>query len=155
MKVSDILKETCIVPEMKSRKKEEAIAELVEYLWEQNLLPDRKEAERVVLEREKLGSTAIGEGIAIPHGKLKDIENLICILGITKEGIDFDSIDGKPVHLIFLMFAPEHKISLHLEALSKVSRILRNNLLVEKILKAKDRGEIYALIGEEDFDAKV
>lgn len=154
MRVSEILKEACIVQNIKGKRKEEVIVELIEHLYKKNLIPDKKEAEKVVFERERLGSTGIGEGIAIPHGKLKNIENLTCALGVAKEGVEFDAVDGKPVYLIFLLFAPEHMASLHLEALSKISRMLKNGLLVQRILKAKDPEEIYFLICESELEQR-
>ncbi|MCX7858282.1 MAG: PTS sugar transporter subunit IIA [Deltaproteobacteria bacterium] len=150
----EILKETNILPELKGKKKEDVINELIAYLYQQKLIPDEREALRVVFEREKLGSTGIGDGVAIPHGKLSDIERLICVLGISKEGIDFEAVDGKPVHLIFLILAPAHKLSLHLEALSKISKILKNGILVKKIIKTTDAKKIYQLIKEEEYGIK-
>ena len=154
MNLSDILNETCVVPELKSKNKEDVIRELIEHLWRKNLIPDPMEAEKVVLERERLGSTGIGDGVAIPHGKLKNLKQVICALGVSREGVDFQAVDGKPVNIVFLVFAPEQRVSLHLEVLSKISRILRTGPLVKRILAAGDARKICDLIMEEEFNLK-
>jgi PTS system nitrogen regulatory IIA component len=97
-----------------------------------------------------LGSTGIGDGIAIPHGRLKEIKNIICSFGRTREGIDFQSIDEKPSHLFFLLFAPEESAGEHLQALARLSRILKDGRLRKRLMEAASEKEIYRLIAEED-----
>ncbi len=101
-------------------------------------------------ERERLGSTAIGDGIAIPHGKLKGITQILGVFGRSREGIDFDSLDGSPTHLFFLLVAPEDSASLHLKALARVSRLFKDGGFRQRLLDAADSDELYRLLKEED-----
>ncbi len=104
----------------------------------------------VLNERERLGSTAIGDGIAIPHGKLKGITQILGVFGRSREGIDFDSLDGSPTHLFFLLVAPEDSASLHLKALARVSRLFKDAGFRQHLLDAADSDELYRLLKEED-----
>ncbi|HUL61002.1 MAG TPA: PTS sugar transporter subunit IIA [Anaeromyxobacteraceae bacterium] len=103
-----------------------------------------------LLEREKLGSTGIGEGVAIPHGKVPGLPALMASFGRTAAGIDFRAIDGKPTHLFFTLFAPENSAGAHLKALARISRIFKNPAFREAIMRAPDAAEIYRLIETED-----
>lgn len=107
---------------------------------------------RVLLERERLGSTGIGGGIGIPHGKMKDLENLLLGIGLSRQGIDFESIDGRPTHIFFLLVTPENSTGLHLKVLARVSRILKNEPFRENLMNAADRDEIFEIIRREDED---
>jgi PTS system nitrogen regulatory IIA component len=104
----------------------------------------------VLLERERLGSTGIGDGIAIPHGKLKDLDQLVLSFGRSSQGVDFESMDGKPVHLFFLLVAPESCAGIHLRALARIARLLKNGVVRKKLGSMSDRDEIYNLIKQED-----
>lgn len=104
----------------------------------------------VILEREKLGSTGIGEGIAIPHGKMKGIDRILCAFGRSKEGVDFDAIDKKPVHIFFLLLAPEDSAGLHIQMLSRISRILRDPSFRKHLTEQGDDRGLYADIVKED-----
>ncbi|MCJ7665064.1 MAG: PTS sugar transporter subunit IIA [Desulfobacterales bacterium] len=150
MKITDILHEDSIVGELTSRDKKGVLEELVSVLVEHGRLKNKEKPVQVLLERERLGSTGIGDGIAIPHGKLKEIKGIICSFGRTKEGIDFQSIDEKPSHLFFLLFAPEESASEHLQALARLSRILKDGRLRKRLMEAASKKEIYRLIAEED-----
>jgi PTS system nitrogen regulatory IIA component len=103
-----------------------------------------------LLEREKLGSTGIGEGVAIPHGKVPGLPGLMASFGRSVQGVDFRAIDGKPTHLFFTLFAPENSAGAHLKALARISRIFKNPAFRDAILKAPGAGEIYRLIETED-----
>ncbi len=103
-----------------------------------------------LLEREKLGSTGIGDGVAIPHGKVPGLPLLMASFGRSRSGIDFKAIDGKPTFLFFALFAPENSAGAHLKALARISRIFKNPAFRESIMKAKDAAEIYRLIETED-----
>ena len=109
-----------------------------------------EETVAVILEREKLGSTGIGEGIAIPHGKMKGIDRILCAFGRSKEGVDFDAVDGKPVHIIFLLLAPEDSAGLHIQMLSRISRILRDPSFRKHLTEQGDDQGLYADIVKED-----
>src|SRR5215208_4546122 len=103
-----------------------------------------------LLDREKLGSTGIGEGVAIPHGKVPGLPGLMASFGRAVQGIDFRAIDGRPTHLFFALFAPENSAGAHLKALARISRIFKNPAFRDAIMKAKDAAEIYRLIETED-----
>jgi len=111
---------------------------------------NRNEVLTVLRERERLGSTGIGEGVAIPHGKLKDIDQLILSFGRSKAGVDFDSMDGKPAHLFFLLLAPEDSISIHLKTLARISKLLKDQDVREQLLTAATAADIYQIIQEKE-----
>ena len=150
MKLTEMLDESSVVEELTSRDKEGALRELVSVLARRGKLKDEAKALEVRFEREKLGSTGIGEGIAIPHGKLPDLERVVCAFGRSKEGIDFEAVDGQPVHLLFLLLAPENSASEHLKALARLSRLLKDPLFRRRLLEAEDRESLYHTIVEED-----
>jgi PTS system nitrogen regulatory IIA component len=104
----------------------------------------------VLLEREKLGSTGIGDGIAIPHGKLAGLDNLIISFGRSREGVGFDSLDGNPVYIFFLLMAPENSAGQHLKALAKISRMLKDRDFRKGLTEAESSEEMYNLIIEKD-----
>src|SRR5262249_61440429 len=104
----------------------------------------------VLNERERLGSTAIGDGIAIPHGKLRGIGQILGVFGRSSGGIDFDSLDGNPPQLFFLLVAPEDSASLHLKALARVSRLFKDGGFRQRLLDAADAPDLYRLLKEED-----
>lgn len=150
MKISEILLEQCVVADIKGKTKREIIIELVETLEKAHLIEDVEAVVNVVMEREKLGSTGIGNGVAIPHGKLKNINNIICALGRSQNGVDFDAVDRGPVHIFFLVLAPEDSASLHLKVLSRITKILRDQSLRKKVIKLSNTHDIYMSILEED-----
>jgi len=104
----------------------------------------------VLLERERLGSTGIGDGIAIPHGKIQDLDELILSFGRSAQGIEFDSMDGRPTHLFFLLIAPENSAGIHLRALAKISRLLKSAHFRQRLLEAGTVEELFLVIQEED-----
>ncbi|MBS1150752.1 MAG: putative IIA-like nitrogen-regulatory protein PtsN, partial [Myxococcaceae bacterium] len=107
----------------------------------------------VLEEREKLGSTGIGEGVAIPHGKLAGLPTLSASFGVSRSGVDFDAIDGKRTYLFFALVAPENSAGLHLKALARISRLFKSSSFRDAILAAQTSAEIYALIAQEDLKA--
>ncbi|MDH3899144.1 MAG: PTS sugar transporter subunit IIA, partial [Deltaproteobacteria bacterium] len=124
MKILDILDKECIIPELRSRTKREVLEELTGALLNFKANLDKEALVEVLLERERLGSTGIGDGIAIPHGKVQDLDELVLSFGRSSQGIEFDSMDGRPTHLFFLLIAPENSAGIHLRALAKISRLL-------------------------------
>ena len=124
MKLTDILDEENIIPELKARDKKKAIEELADSIVKSNSL-DKDSLVRVLLERESLGSTGIGDGVAIPHGKFHGIKDPVISFGRSKTGLDFESMDGQPVFLFFLLVAPEDSASIHLKALAKIAKLLK------------------------------
>ena len=150
MNMKDALKESCVIADLKSGTKEEVLTELVSALKNAGLVQDVGQAVGVILEREKLGSTGIGDGVAIPHGKMKDLNSLLCVFGRSKEGIDFDAVDGKPVNIFFLLLAPEDSAGLHIQMLSRISRILRDPSFRKRLIEEGDDRDLFANIVEED-----
>ena len=149
MKILDVLHKETIIADIKSRTKREVLDELVAPVARLAGV-DRDELVNVLLERERLGSTGIGGGIGIPHGKLKHLENLIIGFGLSRKGVDFESLDGEPTRIFFLLVTPENSTGLHLKLLARISRILKNEPFKERLLQANSSSEIYSIIKEED-----
>lgn len=150
MRLTDILEESSIVAALEASNKTEALEILVGAMTTTSQALDKQEILHVLLEREELGSTGIGDGVAIPHGKSKDLTQIISGFGLSKQGIDFDSLDGKPAHLFFLLVAPENSVGTHLKMLARISRMLKNVDFRRKLLEANSQHEIYQIISEED-----
>ncbi|MEW6262663.1 MAG: PTS sugar transporter subunit IIA [Thermodesulfobacteriota bacterium] len=151
MKLLDYLKKEAIVPELTARRKKEVLEELCQAASLVSGL-DKGPLLDVLLEREKLGSTGIGEGVAIPHGKSKVVRDLLLACGRSRTGVDFEALDGKPTHLFFLLLAPEDSAGMHLKALAKVSRLLKDSSFRQEFLAAGNAREMYELIDSRDSD---
>ena len=151
MKILDVLDRQAICADLKSRDKKGILEELAAPVAEATGI-SRDEIIRVLMERERLGSTGIGGGIGIPHGKLKELQKLALGFGLSRAGVDFESMDGKPTHIFFLLLTPENSTGLHLKVLARISRILKNDPFKEKLLSAATEEELYAIIKEEDED---
>ena len=150
MKILDILHEDCIIPELHSQNKREVLEELTGALLKCKDSLDGEALVKVLLERERLGSTGIGDGIAIPHGKIQDLDDLVLSFGRSAKGIEFDSMDGRPTHLFFLLIAPENSAGIHLRALAKISRLLKSGHFRQRLMEAGTKEEIFQVIQEED-----
>jgi PTS system nitrogen regulatory IIA component len=150
MKLTDILSEKNIVAGLGGLTKKDVIEELCDVLIESQLGLDKNQLLEVLVERERLGSTGIGDGIAIPHGKMPGIEELLLAFGRSEKGVDFDSLDGKPAHLFFLVVAPERSAGVHLKALARISRFLKSHSVRRDLLAAGDAGQIFSLIEAQD-----
>jgi PTS system nitrogen regulatory IIA component len=111
---------------------------------------DENRLMEILLERESLGSTGIGEGVAIPHGKSKDVKRLLASFGRSLAGMDFQAMDGKPTHLFFLLVAPENSAGTHLKALARISRLMKDNVFRKRLMKVSSGEEIYSLFSAED-----
>jgi PTS system nitrogen regulatory IIA component len=150
MKITDLLSPEMVLPDLKGANKSEVLKELATGLASK--LPDVKldELIAVLAERERLGSTAIGDGIAIPHGKISGVQKIVGAFGRHTQGVDFESLDGNPTQLFFVLVAPEDSASLHLKALARVSRLLKDDTFRSRLIGAADADEIYRLIKEED-----
>jgi PTS system nitrogen regulatory IIA component len=135
---------------LKGATKTDVVRELAVHLAEQYKEIDAELLVNVLWERERLGSTAIGDGIAIPHGKLAGLKGVIGAFGRHRSGVDFDSLDGKPTRLFFVLVAPEDSVGQHLKALARVSRLLKDASFRERLINAVDRTELFRLIREED-----
>jgi PTS system nitrogen regulatory IIA component len=150
MKIAEFLREELIVPDLASSDKEGVIGELCAALGRTQPSLEIRRLTEALLEREKLGSTGIGEGVAIPHGKLPGVSGLLAAFGRSVKGVDFAAIDGKPTHLFFVLFAPENSAGIHLKALARISRLLKSPQFRRSILDAPDGPAIYKLIADED-----
>jgi PTS system nitrogen regulatory IIA component len=150
MNIADMFKKEFIIEELKSRTRREVLTELSEIFSRANIRVDYDNMVDVLLEREKLGSTGIGGGIAIPHGKLAGLEDLIVSFGRSTDGIDFDSMDGKPVHIFFLLMAPENSAGQHLKALARISRMLKDDSFKTDLIKTTSVESLYKIIIEKD-----
>lgn len=148
MTLEGVLNSICVISNLKAKNKVEAIKEIVSHLEREKLIKSKEEALKVIMERENLGTTGIGDRVAIPHGKLEGLESIVCALGISEDGIDFEALDGKPVNLIFLILIPKENLSLHLEVLSRISRLIRNQSVVRSIIEKKDEKSVVELLRE-------
>ena len=128
MKIIDVLNKDAILEDLKSTDKKGILEELVVPLAPKTNT-SAENLVKILLERERLGSTGIGGGIGIPHGKLKNLDSLILGFGLSKKGVDFESMDSRPTHIFFLLITPENSTGLHLKLLARISRILKNDLL--------------------------
>ena len=150
MKILDILDKLMIVSRLTSSDKAGVLRELVRVLAQVEKEVDEERMLEILLERESLGSTGIGEGVAIPHGKSKDVKRLLASFGRSLPGIDFQSLDGKPAHLFFLLVAPENSAGIHLKALARISRLMKDQAFRKRLMEANSSEEIYSLFSEGD-----
>jgi PTS system nitrogen regulatory IIA component len=152
MKILDILPKESIISELLGRSKREVLEELADALLKQKPQLDPAQVLDVLLERERLGSTGIGDGIAIPHGKIKDLDQLALSFGRSTAGVDFESMDGKPAHFFFLLVAPETCAGIHLRALAKIARFLKNSSIRKRLGAVQTQDGIYAILQEDEDD---
>jgi len=150
MNVSDILNKKRIITEFKSTSKEDVINEMIDALKDNESVIDLEKVRQVVLEREKIMSTGIGNGFAIPHGKTDGVKEIVAVFAKLKEPIDFDSVDGKPVNMIFLMVGREDAVSDHIKMLSRISRIMNKEEIHNKLLLAETADEILDIFEQEE-----
>jgi PTS system nitrogen regulatory IIA component len=150
MKIVDFVKAELIVADLQAHDKAEVIKELANHLAGHVPNVDREVLAKVLLERERLASTAIGEGVAIPHGKLDAVGKLVACVGRAPAGVDFDSMDGRPTHLFFVLVAPENSTGVHLKALARISRLFKDPEFRTRLIQAKDAAEMFRVIAEED-----
>ena len=150
MKITDYLKEGGVIPDLQGMDKLSVLKELSLVLVRPYQSPLAEEITEAVLLREKLGSTGIGEGIAIPHGRLKSFREFIVSFGRSIKGIDFDSMDHQPTHLFFLVMAPENSAVDNLKLLGRFVTILKNASFKKRLMKARSQEELFQLIAEED-----
>jgi PTS system nitrogen regulatory IIA component len=148
MELSDLLTPESIVANLKATSKKQALQELSKRIAEV-INHDERDIFDILLEREKLGTTGVGDGIAIPHGKLESLEKLHGFFARLERPVDFDSIDERPVDLIFLLLAPESAGADHLKALARVSRLLRDKANCDKLRGSDNPEALYALLTED------
>ena len=148
MKITDLLSKSSIELNLKASSKEEVIKKVVEKMNATGNITDKAEYERLVFEREKEGTTGVGEGIAIPHGKSDVVKAPTLVAAVIPDGVDYDSLDGKPVNLLFLIAAPNTKDNIHLDVLSRLSTLLMDEDFRNKLITAKTKEEFLKYIDE-------
>ena len=150
MKIVDLIKREMIVPALVATDKRGLLEELASYMAEHHARIDRAALARVLVEREQLASTAIGEGVAIPHGKLGSVGEIVACLGRARAGVEFDSMDGQPTFLFFVLVAPESSTGAHLKALARISRVFKDPEFRKRLLEAPDAETMYSVVAAED-----
>jgi PTS system nitrogen regulatory IIA component len=141
-----IFKVEFINADLSAKTKTEALTELVNAIIRGGLKLNSSSIIEILQQRESLGSTGIGDGVAIPHGKIPELDDLIVAFGRSMEGVAYDSLDGKPVHLFFLLLAPENSSGQHLKVLAQISKMLKVANFRKKLLKAKSKSDLYKII---------
>ncbi len=139
-----------IIPQLTSKSKEEVLRELVQVLAQEEKQLNQDRIVEILLEREGLQSTGIGDGLAIPHGKSKEVKKILASFGRSPGGMDFKSLDEKPTHLFFLLIAPENSAGMHLKALVQISRLMKDQAFRKSLMEAKSADEIYSIFSEGD-----
>ncbi len=150
MKIVDLIKRDMVIPALVATEKRAILEELALYMSGHHPRIDRATLAKVLIEREQLASTAIGEGVAIPHGKLSAVGEIVACLGRVPAGIDFDSMDGQPTYLFFVLVAPESSTGAHLKALARISRVFKDPEFRRRLLAAGDAESMYHVVAEED-----
>lgn len=150
-RIADLLTEEVIIGDIASRDKAGVLREFSEVLFSAGKVGSAGAVLDVLTKREALGSTGIGDGIAIPHGKLSGIREIILAFGISRQGVEFDALDGRPSHIFFLLIAPEEAPSEHLKALARISRLLKSSLFREDLVRLSDaKGLLERIVQEEE-----
>ncbi len=152
MQIMDFLSKKAIVTDIKSTKKEDVIKELVDALINAGDIEKRFRNKLIdsLMSREALGSTAIGQGIAIPHAKLDCVEKLVAAFGLSNKGVDFDSLDGELAYIFFLLVAPQDSAGPHLKALARISRLLKDKYFRDTLRASEDDKAVIKIITQED-----
>jgi nitrogen PTS system EIIA component len=150
MKIVDLIRRDMVVPALQATDKRGILEELAGYMAGHHPRIERATLSRVLIEREQLASTAIGEGVAIPHGKLGSVGEIVACLGRAPAGVEFDSMDGQPTFLFFVLVAPESSTGAHLKALARISRVFKDPEFRRRLLAAPDAESMYHVVADED-----
>ena len=150
MKLMDFIVKDAIVVNLQGKEKKDVLEEMVDALVKSKKISNKEKVVKILLDREELGSTGIGQGVGIPHGKTNEVDNVVIAFGSSKQGIEFESLDGELVYLVFLLLAPVESTGSHLKALAKISRILKDKHFRQSLRDAKDVAEVIKIIKEED-----
>ena len=150
MRLSDILGEDNVVSDLKARDKKAVLEELAQTIVDQEPNLDKSALVKVLLDRERLGSTGIGDGVAIPHGKFNGLSQPMVSFGRSRKGLDFESMDGQPAFLFFLLVAPENSTSIHLKALARIAKILKSSSFRKALMEVPTKKELYETIIQND-----
>jgi nitrogen PTS system EIIA component len=150
LKITDFINLQSVIPALQSRDKSTAIEEMAGCLADCYRQLDRQKVLDVLLDRERISTTAIGEGVAIPHGKLAGVDRVLGVFARSPAGVDFASLDGEPTHLFFALIAPENAAADHLKALARISRLLKDDEFRRQLNEAQTQQELYEIIARED-----
>ncbi len=150
MKITDFLTVDTIIPALSQNEKNKVLEELANLLSASRPVLDKNKVLEVLLERERISTTAIGEGVAIPHGKLAGVDRVLGVFARSPEGVDFASLDGEPTHLFFALIAPENAAADHLKALARISRLLKDEPFRRRLMAGRSTEELFTIIAEED-----
>jgi len=152
MKILDFLNEKAVIANLEAADKNEAIAKMVDLLVKAGEVEagSKDNLFKALLDREALGSTGIGQGIAIPHCKNNSVKKLIASFAIAPKGINFESLDGEPVNILFLLVAPEDSAGPHLKALARISRLLKDKFFRDSLINVESLKNLLTLIKDED-----
>jgi len=150
MKVSELLNPGVIISDLKGNKKEEVINELIDLFKKDSRVEDVEKVRSAVLDREKIMSTGVGKGFAIPHGKTNSISDIIAAFGKTKNPVDYDALDNQPVHLVFLLVGKDNLVSKHIKLLSRISRMMNKDDFRNRLLEAASADEILEIFRKEE-----
>ncbi len=151
MKILDVLTKETIIVDLKANDKKGILDELVAPVA-QYAGASHDDLVKVLMERERLGSTGIGGGIGIPHGKYRDLESLVLGFGLSRKGVNFESLDGRPTHIFFLLLTPENSAGTHLKLLAQISKLLRDDAIKARLMQAETSEDVIAVIAEEDTE---
>ncbi len=150
MKVFELLEEEFVLTDFKSYKKEDIINELIDLYAGNEMVVNLEDVRKAVLDREKVMSTGIGNSFAIPHGKTNSIKDIIAAFGKTIHPVDYEALDGEPVHLVFLLVGKDTLVSKHIKSLSRISRLMNKDDFRQKLVEAKSKSEILKIFEEEE-----
>lgn len=147
MRLGEFLRKDFVLDDLKATDKPEVLAELVAPVARAFEDVDPGKAQRVLLDRENLGTTGIGDGVAIPHGKMESLGEIVIVVGRSKSGVDFEALDHKACRIFFLVLAPEHVAGMHLRILAQISRLLSDEGFRESFLEAQDQEGLWRVLG--------
>ena len=146
VKLSSLLRENLIELDLEGKEKSDIISELVEIVTKSGKAKNKKALAAAILARENLGSTAIGNGVAVPHAKIEGIKQTVLAFGRSSEGVDFNSLDGEKTHLFFMLISPKDDIGSHLKILAKISHLIKDRFMVGLFKKAHSKKEVLSMI---------
>ncbi|HPI38589.1 MAG TPA: PTS sugar transporter subunit IIA [Ignavibacteriaceae bacterium] len=150
MKLSELLNDRVIIPELKGTTKEEVINELINLFKDDPRVKDIDKVRSAVMEREKIMSTGVGKNFAIPHGKTDAITDILCAFGKASKPVDYQSLDAQPVYLVFLLIGKENLVSMHIKLLSRISRMMTKDNFRQKLINAISTEDIITIFREEE-----
>jgi fructose-specific phosphotransferase system IIA component len=146
VKIQLLLKEKYMILDLDQKDKKKLLVEMVDLISSSGKIKDKKSFLNSILKREKLGSTGIGNGVAIPHSRMEKVSDFVLAFGRQTAGIDFGALDGEKTHLFFMVASPEDKVGSHLKILAEISRIVKDKFIVDRLKSAKDKKEILKII---------